>query len=141
MGKMKMQMPPTSSISNASTVAKIGRPMKKLTMAVLSAVPGRSSLLWDAGRGSGLVVRPAGRGVLVGFGFPAWFLVSVGPGLPGGCLRSGRTQRFGRGRRGLDRQTGPDELHPLHDDLLTGLETRLKDAEALVGNRRPDRDH
>ena len=29
---MKMQMPPISSMSKASTVAKIGRPMKKLTM-------------------------------------------------------------------------------------------------------------
>ena len=31
-----MQMPPTSSISKATTVAKIGRLMKKLTMARLA---------------------------------------------------------------------------------------------------------
>ena len=37
-GRTKMQMPPISSMSRASTVAKIGRPMKKLTMAVLAPV-------------------------------------------------------------------------------------------------------
>ena len=47
-------MPPTSSISRASTVAKIGRPMKKLTMAVLAPVA-----CVGVG-GSGRV--PAGRG-------------------------------------------------------------------------------
>jgi hypothetical protein len=31
-GKMKMQIPPIKSMSKARTVAKIGRPMKKLTI-------------------------------------------------------------------------------------------------------------
>ena len=34
-----MQMPPTNSVNSASTVAKIGRPMKKSTMIGLAAAP------------------------------------------------------------------------------------------------------
>ena len=51
---MKMQIPPINSMSKASTVAKIGRPMKKLTMVAsylafsrsAPAIAGRARL-WD----------------------------------------------------------------------------------------------
>src|SRR3954463_7046761 len=65
---MKTQMPPTSSISRASTVAKMGRPMKKLTMGRLALVALDRRRWWIPGR-----ARP-GRVVAHGFGV-------VSPGL------------------------------------------------------------
>ena len=127
-----MQMPPTSSISRASTVAKIGRPMKKLTMAVLAPVA-EDRRRW----GSGLV-RP-GRVVGHGFRSGSRGVPVVRVALLGGRARLGYAERVGRRRLGLDRHPGADQLQPLDDHLLAGLEARFEDAEALVGEGRPDR--
>ena len=68
-------MPPISSISRASTVAKIGRPMKKLTMARLALVA------WSAARRSGRGARSA------------WLTAS---GLASGCGSVARLRRLAR---------------------------------------------
>src|SRR4051812_7230850 len=114
---MKMQMPPTRSISRASTVAKIGRPMKKLTMAVLPtlalALACGSSSIGDArpgaarrARGSGLPARPRG------FAFLGPALLRsralLGLALLGSRALPGRARHVGRGRHGLDGHPGPD---------------------------------
>ena len=56
----------------------------------------------------------------------------------GGPSRSRRG--VGRRRPGLDRHPGADQLQPLDDHLLAGLQARFEDAEALVGEGRPDGD-
>src|SRR5215213_4242599 len=89
---MNTQMPPTRSIRRASTVAKIGRPMKKLTMAVLVAVGLGVSSMGDAGPGTGL--RAAGHGFRSGSrGLPpsaSLFLAAVpGTGARGASVEAG----------------------------------------------------
>src|SRR5882762_4049482 len=55
-----MQIPPTRSISRATTVAKIGRPMKKLTIVYLDRRTGdRRRLVVDHGVGFGSTCEPA----------------------------------------------------------------------------------
>src|SRR5438445_13219210 len=56
MGRTKMQIPPTRSMSRAITVAKIGRLMKKLTMIRLALEGLARRLWWMSGRQPGQVV-------------------------------------------------------------------------------------
>src|SRR5690349_10681513 len=109
-------MPPTRSISRARTVAKIGRLMKKLTMAVLPSVARGSASVGGSrrGRGSRLPVRLTGFRL---FGFAA----------RGGRARPGYADRIRRGRLGLDRQPGADQLETFHDHGLAGFEARFED--------------
>src|SRR4051794_24131669 len=108
---MKTQMPPTSSISSAITVAKIGRPMKKLTM--------MGSSRWSVG----------GVGDL-----------ALGAAIARGCEGRGRGQRAGRRRPGPHLRAGPDQLQPLDDHRPARFEARFDHAEPPVGERRLDGD-
>ena len=90
-----MQMPPTRSISRASTVAKIGRPMKKLTMAVLPTVAlrvgpsiGGARPGGPTGRGSGLPVRPLRGLAFLGLGLLGLALWRPGPARRRGSRRA-----------------------------------------------------
>ena len=154
-----MQIPPISSMSKASTVAKIGRPMKKLTMGrllprlLLGLAPGSldRARLRDRGLrffGSGSDFFGSGSAfLLAGSGFGGrrsmpgsreTLLVKRGSALnDGGAVcwncSSGASTAF-------DHLARPDELNPLDDHLLPGLEPRLEHAQALVVVDRVDLD-
>src|SRR4051812_22443369 len=129
MGSTNTQMPPTMSISRASTVAKMGRPMKKLTMAVLPPVGCGSASVREAGPGLWLLLAVRLRR-----------LPHLEVFLAGGRARLGFKRYVEPGRLRLDDNPGPDHLEPLDDHALAGLEARLDDAKAIVGEGRPDRD-
>ena len=157
-----MQMPPIRSMSKASTVAKIGRPMKKLTIWRLTSPFSRSAppIGWS---GSALV---SGRWALLRLparssSVPGSAFLSVDSGSASSVARNrarksrdlaARSADRRRGRRGgipellerdfdrLDDLARPDELDALDDHPLSGLEPRLEHSQPLVVVDRPDLD-